>query len=97
MELEQLSGAVIAAAMKVHSTLGPGLLESVYQTCLRHELLKLGLKVECEAWLPIEYDGMKIEGAYKADLIVEDLLVVELKAVEKLLPVTRRSSYRTCE
>ena len=81
----QITGAIIAAAMRVHTALGPGLLESVYCTCLKHELTKQGLKVESEVWLPVQYDTLKIEGAYRADLIVEDVVVVELKAVEAVL------------
>src|SRR5437016_2541724 len=73
--------------MRVHSALGPGLLESVYRICLKHELTKQGLRVESEVWLPIEYDTLKIEGAYRADLIVEGEVVVELKAVEQILQV----------
>jgi GxxExxY protein len=85
VELDQITGKIIAAAMKVHTALGPGLLESVYRTCLQHELTKEGLKVESEVWLPIRYDTLAIPGAYRADLIVEELVVVELKAVEQIL------------
>lgn len=85
MELDQITGAIIAAAMKVHTALGPGLLESVYRTCLEHELKKQGLRVESEVWLSVQYDTLKLDGAYRADLIVEDLVVVELKAVEEVL------------
>ena len=87
MELEELSAAIIGAAMRVHSRLGPGLLESVYQACLKHELLQMGFRVESEVWLPIIYDTLKIDGAYKADLVVEDLVIIELKAVEQILRV----------
>src|SRR6267378_7620583 len=87
MERDEISGAVVDAAMKVHSALGPGLLESVYQKCLQHELQKRGLKVDCEVWLPVVYDGVQIEGGYKVDLLIEGTVVVELKVVEHLLEV----------
>ncbi len=82
-----MTGAIIAAAMKVHTALGPGLLESVYRTCLKHELTKQGLRVESEVWLPVHYDTLTLEGGYRADLIVEDTVVVELKAVEEISPL----------
>src|SRR3954469_19588134 len=87
MEKDEISGAVVDAAMKVHTALGPGLLESVYQKCLQHELQKRGLKVESEVWLPVIYDGVEIEGGYKVDLIIENSVIVELKVVEHLLEV----------
>ncbi len=74
--------------MKVHSALGPGLLESVYEKCLKHELTKRGFKVESQLWLPVIYDGIEIEeGGYKIDLLVENAVIVELKVVEKILGV----------
>lgn len=74
--------------MKVHSALGPGLLESVYEKCLKHELTKRGFKVESQLWLPVIYDGIEIEeGGYKIDLLVENAVIVELKVVEKILEV----------
>ena len=87
MELEQLTDGILEAAMKVHTHLGPGMLENVYHACLRHELLKRGYTIESEVWLPVLYEDLRIEGAFKADLIVNDLVVVELKAVEKILAV----------
>ncbi len=75
------------AAMKVHSALGPGLLESAYAACLRHELIKRGLKVASEVPVPVVYDGIKLEAGYKLDLLVEDTVVVELKAIEALAPI----------
>jgi len=71
--------------MKVHTALGPGLLESVYEKCLRHELIRRGLRVESQVWVPVIYDGVEIEGGYKIDLLVEDQVIVELKVVEQLL------------
>jgi len=83
----EISGAVVDAAMKVHSALGPGLLESAYAACLKHELIKRGLKVICEVPLPVVYDGVKLEAGYRLDLVVEDTVVVELKAIEALAPI----------
>jgi GxxExxY protein len=87
MEPNKVSGAIINAAIKVHTTLGPGLLESAYEACLAHELRKAGLKVETQILLPVIYDGVAIDAAYTIDLLVEDMVIVELKAVEELLPV----------
>ena len=82
-----LTGEIIGAAMKVHSRLGPGVLESAYEACLEYELKKRGMKVERQKALPIIYDGLAIEAGYRIDLLVEDPVVVELKAVESLLPI----------
>ena len=87
MERNEISGAIIDAAMKVHSALGPGLLESAYAACLRHELIKRGLRVKSEVPVPVVYDGIKLEAGYKLDLLVEDTVVVELKAIEALAPI----------
>jgi len=73
--------------MKFHSALGPGLLENSYKVCLLHEVLKSGLRAAAEVELPLIYDGLKMEVGYKIDLLVEDTVIVELKAVETLLPV----------
>ena len=73
--------------MKVHSALGPGLLEIAYAACLKHELTKRGLKVACEAPVPVVYDGVKLEAGYRLDMVVEDTVIVELKAVEALAPI----------
>jgi GxxExxY protein len=73
--------------MRVHTALGPGLLESAYEACLLHELGKRGLKVLSQVALPVVYDGVKIDVGYRIDLLIEDVVVVELKAVEKLLPI----------
>lgn len=87
MERNEISGAVVDAAMKVHSALGPGLLESAYAVCLRHELIKRGLRVSYEVPVPVVYDGIKLDAGYKLDLLVEDTEVVELKAIEALAPI----------
>ena len=73
--------------MSVHTALGPGLLESAYEACLAHELRKRGRKVLGQVGLPIVYDGIGIDVGYRIDLLVDDLVVVELKTVEKLLPI----------
>ncbi len=87
MELKEVSGHVVDAAMKVHTALGPGLLESAYQACLAHELRKRGLHVVTELLLPVHYDGISIEVGYRIDLLVEDVVIVELKVVERLAPI----------
>jgi GxxExxY protein len=87
VELNQVTGAIIAAAMKVHTALGPGLLESAYRRCLQYELTKQGFKVDAEVCVPLCYDSLRIEDAYRADLIVEDSVVVELKSVEQILQI----------
>lgn len=73
--------------MKIHSALGPGLLESAYAVCLKHELVKRGLRVASEVPPPVVYDGVKLEAGYRLDLVVEDRVVVELKAIEVLAPI----------
>jgi len=88
-ELNRISGKVVEAAFRVHSSLGPGLLESVYEACLVHALKKAGLKVERQVALPIQFEGLQIESGLRLDLLVEDQIVVELKAVEQILPVHR--------
>ena len=87
MEIDQITGSIVDAAMKVHTALGPGLLESVYEKCLKHELIKRGLSVQSQVWVPVVYDGVEMEGAYKIDLLVEGQVVVELKVVEQILEV----------
>ncbi len=87
MHINELSRAVIAAAMKVHSALGPGLLENAYKACLLHELRKAGIRAESEVTLPVVYDGVRIDLGYRLDIVVEDVLIVELKSVESLTPV----------
>lgn len=78
---------VVGAALTVHRALGPGLLESVYETCLAHELTKRGLSVERQVTTPIVYDGVVMESGLRLDMLVEGCLIVELKAVEAIQPV----------
>jgi GxxExxY protein len=83
-EVERVCGEVVDAAFKVHQKMGPGLLESAYQACLEYELLKRGLRVEKEVDVPVIYDGVKLEVGFRVDLLVEDCVIIELKAVEKM-------------
>ena len=87
MERNEIIGEIADAATKVHSAPGPGLLESAYAACLRHELIKRGLRVNSEVPVPIIYDEIKLEAGYKLDLLVEDTVIVELKAIEALAPI----------
>ncbi|MFZ6780674.1 GxxExxY protein [Undibacterium sp. Ji83W] len=82
-----LSEQVIGAAIEVHKHLGPGLLESAYENCLCHELYLRKLSFKRQVSLDIAYKGIQVESAYRLDLVVEDSLVLELKAIESLLPV----------
>ena len=82
-----VSRFVLDAAMKVHTALGPGLLESTYEACLAQELKKAGLSVQTQVALPVVYDGLKLEIGYRIDLLVEDLVLVEVKSVEALAPI----------
>ena len=91
VEYSELTDRIIGAAMKVHSTIGPGVLESVYRTCMAHELKKLGLRVSCEIVLPVLYDGLSLDSGFRIDLLVEDTIVVELKCVDTLLRSTKHS------
>ncbi len=83
----QISSAVINAAMKVHSRLGPGLLESAYEACLVQELRNRGVRVETQVPVPVVYEGMKLEAGYRIDLLVESKVVVEIKSVDAIAPV----------
>jgi len=85
--INQVTHGIIGAAMKVHSALGPGLLESAYEACLAHELRKAGFDVKMQVELPVIYDGVCIDLGYRMDLLVNDCVVVELKCVEKIMPV----------
>jgi len=85
--LDPYSETVVDAAIKVHSRLGPGLLESSYRACLAHELRRRGMPVLSEVALPIEFDGLRVDTGYRIDLLVGNALVVELKAVSRILPV----------
>jgi GxxExxY protein len=85
--LDQISHRIIGAAIEVHRHLGPGLLESAYESCLVFELKHLGLRVEEQKPLPVIYKEVRLDCGYRLDMVVEDEIIVEIKAVEKLLPI----------
>jgi len=87
MSENEVGDIILGAAMKVHSALGPGLLESAYEVCLAHEIGKHGLVVTRQQALPISYDGIQMDTGYRLDLLVDDCVIVELKAVEKFAPI----------
>ena len=86
-QLNALSNKVIGAAIRVHSVLGPGILESAYEACLAYELDQNRLQIETQVALPIIYRGQKIDAGYRIDLLVENSLIVELKAVENIMKI----------
>jgi len=87
MDIEEVGKIIVDSAIKVHQSLGPGLLESAYQACLAYELSKRGMKAICEVTLPVTYDGHIIEAGYRIDRLVENCVIVENKVVDKLTPV----------
>ncbi len=86
-ELDRVARAIVDAAYSVHSQLGPGLLENVYEVCLVHELKKRGQAVGRQVVVPVDYDGVRLDAGLRLDLLVENCVIVELKAVEAILPV----------
>lgn len=90
MHENELSSVVVDAALTVHRALGPGLLESVYELALAHELSQRGLRVERQVPIPIEYQGVALDEGFRADLIVEGKVLLELKSVEHLTPLHRK-------
>jgi len=89
MTENDIGTSIIASAMRVHSAVGPGLLESAYETCLLYELEKRSVPARRQVLIPIRYDDLTIDNGYRIDLLVADRVVVELKAVEAILPVHR--------
>jgi GxxExxY protein len=87
MDINQLTGEVIGAAIEMHKALGPGLLESAYEECLCHELSLKRFQFERQKPLPVEYKGVKLDCGYRLDLVADNRLIVELKACDKLLPI----------
>jgi GxxExxY protein len=83
----ELTGRIIGCAMRVHSALGPGLLESAYRVCLAHELKNNGFDTKTELELPVVYQGLRLDAGYRLDILVEQTVVVELKAVAELAPI----------
>ena len=84
---DQIARTIVNSAFTVHKTLGPGLLESIYEVCFCHELTKQGLSIRRQVLLPIVYDGIKFDEGLRLDVLVEELIICELKAVEELKPV----------
>ena len=84
---ERIASVIVDAAIKVHRVLGPGLLESVYEACLSYELRTRGLQVETQVPVPVHYEGLTLDGGLRLDLLVDGIAIVELKAVERMLPV----------
>jgi len=87
MEINDLTGMVIESAIKIHTAIGPGCFEKVYEETLYYELQKKGLNTQRQLTMPIEYEELVIKDAYKVDLLVENKLIVEIKSVEHILPV----------
>ena len=85
--MNEVTGAIVDAAMEVHTSLGPGLLESAYESCLKHELISRGYAVAAQLELPVIYKGAVVDVGYRLDLLVEDQVIVELKSVEQVLPI----------
>lgn len=87
MNENELSRIIVDAAFKIHTTLGPGLLESVYEAVLAHELEKRGLYVTCQRGIPVVYDGVQLELGFRADIIVNGIVLIEVKSIEATAPV----------
>ena len=85
--LEEIGKIIVHSAYKVHKELGPGLLEKIYEACLAYELKKAGLNVKRQVELPVIYDGIDLKENLRLDLLVEDLVIIEIKSVEKVNPV----------
>jgi GxxExxY protein len=89
MEINEITGQIVDAAIKVHTALGPGLLESAYEACLMYELNKRGLIVRNQVPLPVRYEEIVIEVGYRIDLLVNESVIVELKSVDDVAPIHR--------
>jgi len=87
MDIERTGKAIVNSAIKIHRSLGPGLLEFVYQKCLKYELEKCGHAVICEVPMPVFYDEIQIDVGFRADMLVDDSVIVENKTVERLAPI----------
>jgi GxxExxY protein len=88
-DIEDIGRTVIGAALKIHSKVGPGLLESAYETCMLYELEKQRLRARSQVLIPLRYEELIVDNGYRIDLLVEEAVVVELKAVTAILPVHR--------
>jgi iron complex transport system substrate-binding protein len=87
MELNEITGEIVTTSISIHSSLGPGLLESVYKTILARDLGRKGFDVECEKWISFDYEGLWFENAFRADLIVERSVVIEVKSADAIAAV----------
>ncbi len=87
MELNEITGQIVDAAIKLHTVLGPGLLESAYEACLAYELRKRGLAIQTQVECPIQYEEVRLDVGYRIDMLVEDQVIVELKAISKVEPI----------
>jgi len=85
--IDDIAKEIVDAAFKIHRKLGPGLLESAYEACMAHELTRRGFTVERQKTQPVYYEGMEIEVGYRLDILVNDSVIIELKAVEQLAPI----------
>ncbi len=90
---DRLTDEIIGSAIEVHRSLGPGLLESAYETCLAYELSQRGINVERQKSLPVMYREVRLEAGYRLDLLVDGLVIVEVKAVDRLLPIHGRPAH----
>jgi len=90
MNENQIAAAVVDAAFKIHTTLGPGLLESVYEAILEYELKKRGLRVAQQVALPVYYEEVKLNVGFRIDLLVNEKVIIEIKSVEALAPIHRK-------
>ena len=90
MKENEIAKQIVDASFQIHTALGPGLLESVYEKVLEHELKKRGLSVERQRAIPIQYGGLLFDEGFRADIIVEDCIIVELKSVETVAPVHKK-------
>jgi GxxExxY protein len=88
--INDISGLIVDAAFRVHMAVGPGLFESVYEALMEHELKKLGLRVERQVMVPLEYEGLRFEEAFRADMIVDERIIVELKSVVEVHPIYKK-------
>jgi GxxExxY protein len=86
-ETERIAQAAVDSAFKVHASLGPGLIESVYEACLCHELQKRAIPFKSQVSLPVLYEGLRLDAGLRLDMVLEDGVILELKAVEKMLPL----------
>jgi len=82
-EVQQIAKEIVDASYQIHSTLGPGLLETVYEVCMQYELSKRNIKYKSQVGIPVEYEGVKLDTGFRLDILVENQVIIELKAVEK--------------